>query len=318
MTIMMKKRIVAFLDGRPGHEKQTFGIISALQGICDVELRQVVVKKKRLWQIVADYFSLFLPTAPVCPADIDDADLLIGTGSSTHLPILLCKKRSGAPAVICMSPFLLLRHRFDLCFVPEHDGLPESHVVRHTLGAPNLATNQGHHNEKCGLIAIGGRDEKSHFWDSEGIIQMVGDVVAGANGIVWNITSSPRTPPETTEALRELATQHGNAVFYAFADTPKGWIEQQYARSGYVWVSADSISMIYEALSSGCKVGVLPMRWKQKAGKFQRNEAILKEKKLVLSYDDWRAGNGEWPASQNINEARKCAELVMTLWQNRN
>jgi len=315
---MEKKRIVAFMDGRPGHEKQTLGIIFALQHICDVELLKVPVKKQGLWKTVCDYIALILPFTPECPYATDDADLLIGTGSSTHLPMLRCKKRSGVPAVICMSPHLLLRSCFDLCFVPEHDGLRENEVVKLTLGAPNIAVNKGGHREDCGLIAIGGKDEKSHFWDSPAILDMVRNVLKNAGEISWNITSSPRTPLETAEGLRLLARQHENAVFYAFADTEKGWIEEQYAQSRYAWVSADSISMICEALSSGCKVGILPMRWKKKTGKFQRNEAALKAKNLVLSYEDWLAGIDAWPELQYINEAQRCAELVMTLWQNRN
>jgi len=315
---MKKKRIVAFMDGRPGHEKQTLGIIFALQDRCDVDLQRVLVKKQGLWKTVCDYIALILPFTPECPYATDDAELLIGTGSSTHLPMLRCKKRSGIPAAVCMSPNLLLRSRFDLCFVPEHDGLMENDIIKLTLGAPNIAVNKGGHSEDCGLIAIGGKDEKSHYWDSEGLLEMVRKVITNASGISWNITSSPRTPPETTEGLRLLARQHDNAVFYAFADTEKGWIEEQYARSSYVWVSADSISMIFEALSSGCKVGILPMQWKRKTGKFQRNEASLKAKNLVLPYGDWLAGKAAWPELQYINEAQRCAELVMTLWQNRN
>ncbi len=58
-------------------------------------------------------------------------------------------------------------------------------------------------------------------------------------------------------------------------------MEEQYDKNKVVWVTADSISMIYEALTAGCRVGIFPMQWRKEKGKFKRNEDLLLEKKLV-------------------------------------
>ena len=40
-------------------------------------------------------------------------------------------------------------------------------------------------------------------------------------------------------------------------DTPQGWIFEQMQLAEAVWVTEDSVSMLYEALTAGCKVGLI-------------------------------------------------------------
>ena len=316
--LMQKKRIAAFLDGRPGHEKQTYGIIASLKSEFEIELVSVPVERTSVFSQMIQFFRLIFPVGNHCTSAIREADLLIGTGSSTHLPMLLCKKHLHIPAVTCMSPTVLIRKHFDLCFVPEHDGIRETGNIRLTLGAPNLGKN--HHEQKPdkGLIAIGGKDEHSHTWNNGSILQMVESIIAKEADISWTITSSPRTPDETAAGIANLVQHYENASFYDFSKTAKGWIEEQYHQSSYVWVTSDSISMIFEALSAGCHVGILPMRWRKVTGKFCRNETVLIEKKLVVTYEEWLNGIISWPETQSIDESKKCAQLIKSLWRMKN
>ena len=79
--------------------------------------------------------------------------------------------------------------------------------------------------------------------------------------------------------------------FFDYRNTPPGWIEKQYDKNNVVWVTADSISMIYEAITAGCTVGILPMRWLRENSKFKRNENVLLEKSLVTPFTAWEQGN---------------------------
>ncbi len=311
-------RVVALLDGRPGHEKQTQGIIQALKAKVQVEVREIVVAPLAPLTLMWQSILLFLPGKGWSHQQIDDADLLLGTGSRTHLPLLFFKKRYAIPAVTCMSPPFFMRRCFDLCCVPEHDGLAEKHNILNTVGSPNCSYNKIRHQEDRGLILLGGVDHKSHLWESIKIAKMVRLIVQRENTRHWTISSSPRTPQETVEQMKALAADFTNATFFDYKATQPGWIERQYDKSGVVWVTSDSISMIYESLTAGCKVGIIPMQWKRKNSKFKKNEDILLEKNLVISFSSWEQGNAIWRENIELNEARRCAERILQIWWPKN
>jgi len=302
------------MDGRPGHEKQTKGIIQALQSLVEVETREIVVNRLTPLGILRQLFFLFLPGNGFSHPQIGDTDLLLGTGSRTHLPLLLFKKRYAIPAVTCMSPPFFIRNYFDLCFIPEHDGVKEQHNIQHTIGAPNCSRNKGLHQENCGLILLGGVDTKSHRWEPAKITNMVRQIVQRELLKQWTISSSPRTPQETIDQMRILESEFTNVTFFDYKATPPGWIETQYDKNQVAWVTSDSISMIYEALTAGCKVGILPMQWIRESSKFKNNENLLLTKGLVISFSSWMQNNAIWQENIELNEALRCAERILQKW----
>lgn len=309
-------RVIAMLDGKPGHEKQTMGIIQALQRKVNVNLTCVNLKKQSPFAALLHTCALFVPGVTVKdPAPgFDQIDLVIGTGSHTHLPLLLYKKHHAVRAVTCMSPAPHLRRFFDLCFVPEHDGRRGGGNMVQTVGAPNMSINRRKHQGDRGLILLGGIDRKSHHWDSDNIVAMVEKLVKKSGHLHWTLSSSPRTPEDTVASLHKLADSYNHVKFCEYRDTPVGWIEQQYDTSSVVWVTSDSISMIYEALSAGCMVGVLPMQWKRKNCKFRRNEAMLVDKGLVRIFSDSGPIDTGWSDSRELNEAQRCAMIILEKW----
>ncbi len=309
-------RVVALLDGRPGHEKQTMGIIHALQKRCPVEIVPIKVGRFSLLDEVVQTFRLLLPgnVGGAIDSTIAEADLLIGTGSRTHLPMLSYKKRYAIPAVTCMTPPWYLQHRFDLCFVPGHDGKREGGNIALTVGAPNCSIDKRKHQAECGLILLGGVDTKSHRWESHQIVGMVEKLVSTDTEKIWTVSSSPRTPDDTVALVSALLDTYDNIHFFDYRDTPPGWIEEQYDKNSVVWVTADSISMIYEAITAGCRVGIFPMQWLRDNSKFRRNELLLINKKLVTPFATWEQGNMNQDDSQNLNEAQRCAERILLRW----
>ncbi|TKB27625.1 hypothetical protein FCL47_05695 [Desulfopila sp. IMCC35006] len=315
-SVKKELRVVALLDGRPGHEKQTMGIIHALQQRCSVEIVSIKVGRLALLDEALQTIRLLLPGS-VGGADdprIAEADLLIGTGSRTHLPVLFYKKKYAIPAVTCMTPPWYLQHRFDLCFVPEHDGKREGGNIALTVGAPNASIDKREHQAECGLILLGGVDTKSHRWESRQIVEMVEKIVSTDTGKIWTVSSSPRTPHETVALISALSETYDNIHFFDYRDTPPGWIEKQYDKNSVVWVTADSISMIYEAITAGCRVGIFPMQWLRENSKFRRNELLLINKKLVTPFATWEEGKMNQGDGQNLNEAQRCAERILAKW----
>ncbi|MEE4136513.1 MAG: ELM1/GtrOC1 family putative glycosyltransferase [Desulforhopalus sp.] len=306
-------QIGVLLDGRPGHEKQTLGVVAALGRKIPLKQWRISVPRPTPLARLVQLCRLFLPGGGLAHPQLGSADLLFGTGSTTHLSLLLYKKQYRIPIVTCMSPVALLRRRFDLCFIPEHDGIGPAGNILLTAGAPNSSSNQGQHDEQKGLILLGGIDPASHTWDNREIIRMVETIVSSGDSRSWVIASSPRTPDETLVETRHLADRYANAVFVDFRDTQPGWIEEHYALCSVAWVTADSISMMYEALAAGCRLGILPVPWRKKNSKFQNNEKIVLEKGLAISFDTWLTRQNDWSPAIYLNEAERCADAIVKL-----
>ncbi|WP_456384833.1 mitochondrial fission ELM1 family protein [Desulfolithobacter sp.] len=308
-------RITAFVDGRPGHEKQTRGIVNALARSTEVAVEYVPVDRRGVGREIGNWLRLLhVPLPDPYRSAGTGCDLIIGTGSATHIPMVLLKRRSGARAVTCMAPDLVLRRAMDLCFVPRHDGLTGKGNIFLTTGPPGTAIATHRHDSRRGLILIGGVDEKSHYWDSFDIIQMVETIIQRYRSYSWTISSSPRTDPQTVDFLARIAENHDNVFFYRVEDTAPGWVEEAYQQHGTVWVTADSMSMVHEALSAGCRVGILPVRWKKRQSKFGKSIDYLVGERLVVTYEDMLAEKESAVRTVHLDEASRCAREILRRW----
>ena len=140
---MTKLQIVLFRDGSPGHEKQSMGILNALRQYVEFDTHEIPVEQKGILNNIFGYYKyIFNLTTPPVNKNVKP-DLIIGTGSHTHIPLLSCKKKFGGYAVTCMSPTTFLRKKFDLCFVPVHDRIVLKPNIVQTTGPPNIAKNKG-------------------------------------------------------------------------------------------------------------------------------------------------------------------------------
>lgn len=311
---MKKLNIIAVMDGRPGHEKQTEGIIKFLSEITQINVSRIIISNSLRDKLFA-WVKMILSF--VCkqrkPSD-SSADLVIGTGSNTHAVVIKLGKIHRARTVICMSPSFPLKRFFDLCCVPEHDGVTPAGNILETVGPPNLSVNQNRHDAGKGLILVGGVDEKSHIWNSENILKHIEKIIEKDCQIKWVISSSPRTPEDMEKNLLILSDRYKEVDFLRFSDTQSGWIEKQYSLNQTVWVTADSMSMVYEALSAGCTVGVIPVEWKKKQSKFALSERKLIENKIVTHYAEWLNSSRLVRSRENLNEAQKCAREILKRW----
>jgi len=314
--------VVAYFDGRPGHEKQTRGILHELSDMTPVEINSKIMSVAPSTYVknwVVYFFSFLLPRRSYNTAP--PVDLIIGTGSHTHIPMLLSKKahisRSGRQAriITCMTPDVLLQHKFDLCFVPVHDEPAAKDNIFTTLGPPNILRYEGKHHDNRGLILIGGLDPKSHVWKSEEIVAQLRIIIDREPAVHWTVSSSPRTPEDTCQSLDAMAASMKNVSFFRASETPPGWIEEQYAQNRIVWVTADSISMVYEALTAGCSVGILPVEWIQHDNKFNKSLNFLTKKEMIIAFDAWQNGT-PMPERKDelLNEAKRCAEEILRRW----
>jgi mitochondrial fission protein ELM1 len=309
-------RIKAFLDGSPGHQKQTIGILKALEKLAPVNVEYKTVKpalssyiKNGIAYLIGKAFRFSNTSTP------SSFDIIIGTGTHTCLPVLIEKEKSGAKAATCMTPEPFLINKFDLCFIPFHDKPEPRQNILATIGPPNLSVYNPNKNDKKGLILVGGADKKNrHYkWDTNDITKKIEKILTNNPAIQWTISSSPRTPIDASESLKKIASNRKNAIFFDYKDTPEGWVEKEYDQSRYVCLTTDSMSMIYEAITAGCIVGIIPILWKKKNNKFQESIRYLIKNRYVVSAD---AIEKEQSALNDapLNEAARCAKEILERW----
>jgi uncharacterized protein len=305
-------KILAVTDSRPGHVKQTEAVIRSLSDLTpvDIEYRGVNCDLKSDFK---NWTLAIISLLRQSKKQMKGPDIVIGTGSHTHATIIRMSSPHGSKKIICMSPPTGLGSLFDLCIIPEHDNIDPCNNFLFTVGPPNLSKNKGNHDSQKGLILIGGIDTKSHHWNSEKIVDAVNAIIDRTPDIQWTVSTSPRTP-ETMEKQLSKDLEFRKSIFAPYHQTPKNWIEGQYSDSAYVWVTADSMSMVYEAITAGCSVGLIPIEWKNPNNKFSKSEKNLVSKGYVASYEKWLKSKNFPTRNHDLNEAKRCAVEILKRW----
>jgi len=297
-----------FTDGKAGHEKQTEGFLNALADRLPIEARTFAIQPEGGFRRFRHWLFGQFPDGK----DHPDPDLLLGAGHHLHFPMLAARKARGGRALVFMKPSLPLNW-FDLCLIPQHDDPPDSARVLSTCGALTTVKPSGDKNPQSGLFLIGG--PSSHFnWSDSEVAGQVGKVVAATEeeGVLWKLTTSRRTPKTFLSHLKTISSQR--LVVCPVEQTGTGWVEDELARSEQAWVSEDSVSMVYESLTSGCRVGLLGLSPRGAAGRVVRGVGQLIEKKWLTCYADWENGEPLRSAPGGFDEAARCAGLVVSRW----
>ena len=294
-----------FADGVRGHENQSDGLIAALADRTQVSIHTVSTPRDRrikvLWRALmgADYRT------------IPDPDLLIGAGQATNLPMLAARQRRGGHVVVLMKPSFPMSW-FDLLIVPAHDRLkarPNLLITRGSLNGMRPADEKNHHE---GLLLIGGPDYE-YRWAPEELAAQIAVIVQRQGDVRWSVASSRRTPGDFLARLRQMRLTNLQTV--AVEEVDAEWLPAKLATAATVWVTEDSVSMLYEALSAGAATGLLDMP-RRGASTSKRNlgDGLLADG-LVTSFDAWRNGQVLLPPSEPLDEAGRCADWIVQKWQ---
>ena len=285
-------------DGKPGHMQQTLGLVRALAKLtpCEVIDMDLAAQPVGLRDFLLGRFRPGV--AKKRP------QLIVGAGHATHFGVLAARKAAGGKAVALMKPSLPA-FLFDFVIAPEHDGLKESASIINTLGVlnPMLA---GEKKPDSLLFLIGG-PSKHVQWNNTAILQQVEAVVAAIKpGLTWRITDSRRTP----ESLSAVLQQKYGERFQPFAQCPPGWLAERLVSTEVVWVTEDSVSMVYESLTAGCRVGLLRLPEVQAGSRVMKGVEHLLAEGMVTAFSDW-SRTGDLPAAERFNEAARVADLLI-------
>ena len=289
-----------FVDGKLGHEKQTLGLTQALAEKIAVDVRDFDVRTSNTWgaEIKA---RLQKRTHAHCRPD-----LIVGAGHATHWPMLMTRLFCGGRTVLLMSPSLPAG-LFDLVFAPHHDRRRGANNVIETLGVIG-PTHQSEKDSNAGLILLGGVNRHFEWRDDEVFFQV--EAVMRANPeLNWTICDSRRTPSSMSSTLGSLT----DGMFARWQDAAPDFLESRLPTATQVWVTADSVSMLYEALSAGAVVGVmeLPLKRPKRSNKLVRGLLKLRENgQIHLSHESPRMPV-KAVTSTTMSESRRCADIVL-------
>lgn len=287
-------------DNKPGHENQTRGLVDALAKIRPIRAFDITLE-----QGGTSWFG-YLTGKRLDLKIAEKPHLVIGAGSRTHPTILAAARQTGAPAIVLMAPPQCLVKLFDLCIVPEHDSRTGGNIVS-TKGALNTIRPSAEKQPEQGLFLIGG-PSKHHRWDAHEIRDCVQSILDKRPKIRWIATTSRRSPENTVETLYGIGAK--NLKIVPVEKTDAAWLPEQLAQASYVWVTEDSVSMVYEALSSGAKVGLLPVPRKNRTSRVVRGIDQLASSGYVLPYDPSASDLKDFTSQPSLNEADRIARIV--------
>lgn len=286
-------------DGRPGHDTQSLGLTEALQRRLDC--RAVTLSVQSPARALASWITGRYPAG----RDRPNPSLIIGAGRRTHLDILAARRAYGGRGIVLMRPGPLFRRCFDLCLIPEHDQPSPAANVMTTKGAVNRM-RPAHKQPGQGLMLIGG-PSKHHDWNGDRLIGALERIITADPGIHWIVTDSPRTPAATSRRLAGLPA----AEYHPHGECGPGWLSERLAETGPAWVSEDSISMVHEALTAGCHVGLLDVPRRQASDRVTRGIDNLIREGYVTPFAIWQQSRSLRQAPVRLQEADRCAAFII-------
>jgi mitochondrial fission protein ELM1 len=294
----MDGRLVLWLlgDGKPGHENQSLGLAEAIGRRVPVEIHRIDLARRGI--------AVRLKAAAQSAASLPPPDLILAAGHATHLSLLWFARRHRAKSIVLMRPSLPLPW-FDLCIAPQHDfpnGCHRKNVIL-TRGALNRIT-PGTEERHGKLILIGG-PSKTHGWDGDALLKMLAQATDRGG---WELTDSRRTPGDFLDQARRRLP---GVSAISHQETPPGWVPEKLRMAKEVWVTEDSVSMIYEALTSGARVGLLPMPRLAGDSRVLRGIDALVAERFLTRFDQWQAAGRIDPPPEPLDEAGRCAVLVV-------
>ena len=287
-------------DGKAGHRSQALGLYRAIQRQYqyDVSFQELPLAELSWVSLAVAMFRSKLSVLNQSPS------FIIGVGSHTQSRVLaLGKIYPQAKTIILMKPNYPFAW-FDYVVVPEHDGITAQDHVVVTQGALNPIVNEARHQSNRILIALGG-SSKRHQWNGEKVLQRIEQIVVQNAASEIILTTSRRTPKEFLMQLKAQSYSH-NLKIFPVEETPQGWIFEQMQLAEAVWVTEDSVSMIYEALTAGCKVGVIQID-RLKADRITHSIDLIVDQQLVA----YTAQLDQLPKPTAFKEAERVATYLL-------
>jgi mitochondrial fission protein ELM1 len=290
-------------DGKAGHERQTAGLLRELQLIIPLSIYDIACESP--YAAIHWWCARSFPPGAALPAP----SLIVGAGRACQWPTLAARRARGGRTIYCMHPGLPTRW-FDLCLIPQHDGAVSGDHIELTRGMLNDVLPGLGIRKKRTLILVGG-PSRHHRWDEHTVMSQIASLVFGRRERNVVISDSRRTPETTSDKLQSFVSREVAVVRHRNVDG--SWLVNQLQEIDEVWITADSVSMIYEALTAGVAVGIIDIP-ALRNDRITRLSTGLIDAQIVTSFAQWRSGATLKAPFAPLAEAARCARLIADRW----
>lgn len=277
-------------DGKKGHENQSLGLVEAI-------LRRI----KGSYEISSINDSL-----AGCQKE-ERAHAIISAGHGTHPFLLRLARRYRCPSVVIMKPSLP-SFLFSHCLVPEHDFKLGKKIPKNTIptkGALNRIPEDLPIKKNKGLIMLGGPSK--HFeWQPEPIIAAIKALIKANPDLTWTIGDSRRTPPSLLSQISDLNLP---TTLASHLESTGSWLIDELLESQVAWITPDSTSMLFEALTAGCRLGTLPLL--PLKTRLAKAHQLLAEENWLTPFTNHELSTTLPPPPKTLHETGRCAELIL-------
>tara|TARA_Y100001935_G_C17301862_1_gene509762 strand:- start:1971 stop:2891 length:921 start_codon:yes stop_codon:yes gene_type:complete len=232
MSLKQKDQITIWVykDGKKGHEKQIDALVSEFS-----KYKKIKIHEYNTWKI-----------------SNSGPDLIIGAGNNSHKHILSAKKEHpSAKSIVLMKPSLRPTQWFDIAIVPDMDRF-YLHKPRNVISTKGVLSKYSNLQTipNTGLIVIGGKSRHYHFRKRVVNHQIEYLLNEAFKNFRWKITTSPRSPN------LDIPKHSSNAEFYSWKNTSENWMSDEISKSEITFLTPESVSVLYEGLSTNTKVYV--------------------------------------------------------------
>ena len=300
-------KVIILSDNRPGHYKQSLGIV---QKLSESQAEWVEIQFRHKWRdnLLRVFMCIFggmpipvslihtllkwslAPETYKSLARLETADIVLSTGSSVAAVNLLLGRILGAKTVTCRRPSPIGVRYFDLAILPMiswQSGVGKNNICK-TVGVPNPISPDVLNAERERLkrelnlpdyqrigILVGGADRHETITTTDATkLSEICEAVTAEMNVQILVTTSRRTPVDVVECLSSTLAHTDWCPLFIVPDTSTEVTDPYQAilaLSDLLIVTADSFSMVCEAASSGRPIIVL-MLSEEKARLPKRHE----------------------------------------------
>ena len=285
-------------DGKDGHYTQLLGLQSALETYFEVRPERV--------EVAVGFCGCLRAIKEWSRQFTGQNTLLVGVGSETWRYLVIAKKIFALRTLVLLRPRLWPLSWFDQIVVPKHDELKEGGNILCTEGVLNPMRPSQHQDKNLGLILVGG-PSKHYHWDDNELIKQVQGLVSSQPDTQWLLATSRRTPLNFLSVLKTRSA--ANLQVFPVEETPKSWLVEKLPQATTVWVTEDSMSMVFEGLSVGATVGLLKVP-RIRTGRVTRCIDELINKQWLTPIEYYEKTNAMFPSVGPLQEATRIASLL--------
>ena len=284
MPVKFEKKILILSDGKPGHVHQSIALARHLGIASETVMVRFRNRPFKLLSYVLDHVGVYLPSLLRWDPPEGGFCAVVSAGSETYYANKVLARRFGIPSVAIMLP-RGYRLDFDRIIAQEHDRPPRKENI---LVLPvNLCRvePQGIFRPRAGeryvALVVGGPNPAFGF-DRDPFRRALDSIFAGFPGYRIVVATSRRTPADIEEEI----DRHPFEEKFLYSRDPANPIPDFLASCEYVFITADSTSMISEAVTFGrARIEIIPLPARNRPGKYGRMIGSLVELGCVHLFD---------------------------------